>query len=72
MPESLCHLSSLGSRPSPFRARFNYAHAANIRSKLGLGSNVYRMRIIKAHTERGRPGSEATIYHHYALLWRQQ
>ena len=27
---------SLGSRPSPFRVRLNYVHAANIRSKLGL------------------------------------
>ena len=52
-------LGSLGSRPSPFRARFHYAHAVNIRSKLVLASNVYRMRIMKTRTERGRPGTEA-------------
>ena len=33
--------ASLGSRPSPFRVHFYYAHAVNIASK------VYRMRIIK-------------------------
>ena len=37
-------MRSLGSRPPPFRARLNYAHAyaANI------SSNVFRMRIIGA------------------------
>ena len=28
---SMCMFHSLGSRPPPFRARFNYAQAANIR-----------------------------------------
>ena len=52
---------SLGSRPSPFRARFNYAHAENFRSKLELASNVCCMHIIKMHLKRGRPGTEANV-----------
>ena len=58
---------SLGSRPSQFRARFNYAHVANIRSKLfpELAANVYRMRIMKTCTERGRPGTEAKLQGFY-------
>ena len=38
---------SLAYRPSPFRARFNYARA----------SNSFRMRIIKTRTEQGGPGT---------------
>ena len=47
---------SLSSRPPPFRARFNYAHASaeNIRRTGRL-----RMRIIKTRTERG-PGPRPT------------
>ena len=48
----------LASVPPPFRARFHYAHAANIRSK--LAANVYRMRIMKTRMERGKPGTDAT------------
>ena len=43
-PRSVCVHTwipcSLGSRPSTFRARFHYAHAANIRSKLQMFTTV--------------------------------
>ena len=57
-------MGSLGSRPSPFRARFHYVHAANIRSLCACGkhslANVCRMHIMKTRTERGRPGTETS------------
>ena len=53
--------TSLASRPSPFRTRFYYVYAANIRSS----GNVCCMRIIKMCTERGRPGTKANIYYIY-------
>ena len=43
-----CNTNSLGSRPPPFRARFNYTEAANIQKT-----------VIKTRTERGRPGTDA-------------
>ena len=47
---------SLAYRPSPFRARFNYARA----------SNAFRMRIIKTRTGQGGPGTEVEASNNYS------
>ena len=52
---------SLGSRPPPFRARF----IMRMRKRQTFKERDVcrlRMRIIKTRTERGRPGTEATVY----------